>query len=190
LRIRRKKKLVSAARVPLKEASRPDERWSMDFVHDRLIGGRQFRVLTVIDLYTRESLALHVDFSIKGAQVVSVLEALRQRQRVPSAITVDHGSEFISKELDLWAHLTGVSLDFIRPGKPTENAYIESFNGRLRDECLNTALFFSLADARRCIAKWQDDYNQFRPHSSLGGLSPCEFWDREKQGGNAEIFLQ
>lgn len=185
----KKKKRVTAPRVPLTKATQPDERWAMDFVHDRLVGGKSYRVLTIIDLYTRESLATYANFSIRAPRVVEVLEELRQKGRVPKSITTDNGSEFISKELDTWAYLKGIALDFITPGKPTENGYIESFNGRLRDECLNMSLFFSLADARRNIAQWRRDYNQFRPHSSLGGLAPCEFWEKEKQMESSQNFL-
>lgn len=187
--MKRKKKIRSAARVPLPDATAPDERWSMDFVHDTLARGKRYRVLTIIDLYTRESVATHVDFSIKAPQVVDVLDALRRQGRTPKAITVDNGSEFTSKELDAWAHIVGVSLDFIRPGKPTENGYIESFNGRLRDECLNASLFFSLADAKRLINEWRHDYNQFRPHSALRGLAPCQFWEQQTNRSDASNFL-
>jgi putative transposase len=190
LRMKKKKqRIASAARVPLRKPGAPDERWSMDFVHDKLAGGRRFRVLTIIDLYTRESLATHVDFSIKAPQVVAVLDALRRNGRTPGAITVDNGSEFVSKELDAWAYVVGVSLDFIRPGKPTENGYIESFNGRLRDECLNASLFFTIADAKELINRWRHDYNQFRPHSALRGLAPCQFWEMENNRDCTSDFL-
>jgi putative transposase len=188
LRIKRKKRTSSSVRVPLTQASTANERWSMDFVHDTLAGGKKFRVLTIMDLYTRECLATYVDFSIKAPQVGMVLESLKIEGRKPKAITVDNGSEFSSKEIDYWAHKNGVLLDFITPGKPTENGFIESFNGRLRDECLNASLFYTLQEADKVINEWRQDYNQFRPHGSLGGLAPCEFWDQQKNEVTTQTF--
>ena len=142
---------------------------------DTLVNGRRVRVLTVVDLYSRACVLLAADFSLKAPKVVAALEQLCREGRRPHAITVDNGSEFVSKDMEIWTYLRQVKLDFIRPGKPVENAYIESFNGKLRDECLNAHLFFSLADARRTLALWREDYNTHRPHLSLGGLAPSEF---------------
>lgn len=178
LHIRRRKKLAVVPRVPLPKASIQDERWSMDFVFDQLAGGKRYRVLTLVDLYSRECLALHAGFSLRGADVVSVLATLKDLGRKPKSITVDNGSEFISKDLELWAYTNSVLLDFIRPGKPVENGYIESFNGKLRDECLNMHLFFSLTDAEKRLAMWKEEYNTQRPHASLGGIPPSEFIER------------
>ena len=177
---KRRKKLAVVPRVPLATAEDLNQRWTMDFVYDQLAGGKRYRVLTLIDLYNRECLALHAGFSLKGIDVVEVLSSLKVADRLPNAITVDNGSEFISKELEIWAYTNNVLLDFIRPGKPTENGYIESFNGKLRDECLNMHLFFSLADAKAELAKWRDEYNTFRPHDSLGGMPPSEYTQRMK----------
>lgn len=176
---RKKRKIVTQLRAARTEATRTDERWSMDFVTDQLVGGRKFRVLTLVDLHTRECLSLTVGFSLKGGDVAAALEALKTRGRKPATITVDNGSEFTSKELDTWCYLNDVKLDFIRPGKPVENCYIESFNGRLRDECLNMNLFFTLDDTEKKMKIWMDDYNTVRPHTSLRGESPIHCRDTE-----------
>lgn len=169
---RRKKKIATQTRIPQSKATRRDERWSMDFVADQLVGGRRFRVLTLVDLYSRECLALRAGFSLKGGDVAAVLEQLKRNGRKPQTITVDNGSEFTSRELDTWSYLNDVKLDFIRPGKPVENCYIESFNGKLRDECLNMNLFFTLAQVEQTMRNWLHDYNHVRPHRSLGGVPP------------------
>ncbi len=149
--------------------------WAMDFVADQLFDGKRIRVLTLIDTYSRECLALTVGQSLKGADVVRVLEGIRRRRGVPQTICVDNGSEFVSKVMDLWSYSQGVRLDFSRPGKPTDNAMIESFNSRFRQECLNEHWFLSLADAREIIEAWRMDYNRERPHSALGNLTPQAF---------------
>lgn len=157
------------------------ECWSMDFVSDQLFDGRKFRSLTIVDNYTRLCLDIYPDQGIKGEQVVMVLDRLKEEcNAVPQKIKVDNGSEFISKALDKWAYDNGVILDFSRPGKPKDNAYIESFNRSFRDECLNTNWFLSLADAREKIERWRTEYNTFRPHSSLGGLTPKELFEKVK----------
>ena len=173
-RIRRRKHMC-LHRGPVPVPSTPHERWSMDFVHDQLFDGRPFRILTVIDQLSRESPLVEVDFSMSGQSVAEALEARIVDMPAPVSITVDHGTEFTSKALEDWAWRRGVKLDFIRPGKPTENGHIESFNGRLRDECLNVMQFMSLDDAREKIEAWRVDYNHHRPHSSLGHLTPSEF---------------
>jgi len=148
----------------------------MDFVHDALADGRAFRVLTVVDQWSRQSPVLEVATSLSGQAVADALDrVLAATDRMPRSITVDHGTEFTSRALEDWAYRRGVALDFIHPGKPIENAHIESFNGRLRDECLNVHQFVSLADAQAKIEAWRLDYNHHRPHGSLGHLTPSEF---------------
>lgn len=156
-------------------AAAVDESWSMDFMSDELFDGRRIRLLTIVDNFTRESLAIKVAASISGQGVVEVLHQLMQRHRLPKRIRVDNGPEFTSKCLDQWAYLNGVELDFSRPGKPTDNAFIESFNGRFRQECLNENWFLSLKDAVEKVESWRRHYNGERPHSALGNLSPREF---------------
>ena len=150
----------------------------MDFVSDALFDGRRMRALTVVDDYSRESLAIEVGQSITGAQVVTVMNRLTAKRGAPKRIRVDNGPEFVSRALDQWAYLHQVTLDFSRPGKPTDNALVESFNGRLRDECLNTNWFLSLDDARRKIEAWRQHYNESRPHTSLGFVPPSVFAQR------------
>lgn len=173
-RIRRRKHMC-LHRGPVPVPSAPHERWSMDFVHDQLFDGRPFRILTVVDQLSRESPLMEVGFAMSGQRVADALDARPGTGALPVSITVDHGTEFTSKALEDWAWRRGVKLDFIRPGKPTENGHIESFNSRLRDECLNVMQFMSLEDARAKIEAWRVDYNQHRPHSSLGHLTPSEF---------------
>jgi putative transposase len=147
----------------------------MDFMHDQLFDGRKFRILTLVDNLGRKCLALHVGQSLKGSDVVEALEWIRINDHiVPERIQVNNGSEFISKDLDKWAYENNVTLDFSRPGKPTDNAYVESFNGSFRDECLNVNWFLSLEDAQEKINGWRAEYNSFRPHSSLDDLTPDE----------------
>ena len=154
--------------------------WSMDFISDQLFDGRKFRALTVLDNYSRKCLGILVGQSIKGEQVVDFISHITLREKgKPLRIQVDNGSEFISKALDKWAYDNGISLDFSRPGKPTDNPFIESFNGSFRDECLNTNWFLSLPDAEKKIEQWRTDYNEFRPHSSLNGLTPSELEEKE-----------
>jgi putative transposase len=173
VRTKPRKKLASRARVPLPRATRPNERWSMDFVSARTADGRWFRTLTVLDLYTRESLALVADRSLTGVKVAAALSRVLQHRARPDAITVDNGGEFVSRAMDAWAYAHDVRLDFIRPGKPVENGFIESFNGKLRDECLNSHVFTSVAEAQTVLDAWRDDYNHVRPHSSLQDRTPA-----------------
>ena len=176
LRLKRPRRHVSAAHRSTREAlGTPNECWSMDFVSDALFDGRRLRALTVVDAYTREALTIEVDQGIKGEQVVLAVEQIVERRGAPKSIRVDNGPEFVSKALDRWAYERGVTLDFSRPGKPTDNAFVESFNGRFRDECLNTHWFLSLADARAKIEAWRRHYNESRPHTSLGYMTPQEF---------------
>jgi putative transposase len=158
----------------------------MDFVHDQLFDGRPFRMLTVIDQFSRQSPLVESRYSFSGREVVAALDRLIQQTGAPVSITVDHGTEFTSKALEEWAYQRGVKLDFTHPGKPTENGHIESFNGRLRDECLNVTQFLSLEDAKQKIDAWREDYNHHRPHSSLGHLTPSEFASSSQQNRTAE----
>jgi putative transposase len=180
MRVRRRKRL-SLHRGPVPVPTATNQHWSMDFVHDQLLNGRRFRVLTVIDQWSRESVSVEAGFSLTGGSVAEALDQVAQRRPLPKAITVDHGTEFTSRALDDWAWRRGVQLDFIRPGKPVENGLIESFNGRLRDECLNVNEFTSIDHARDTLRAWQDDYNQRRPHGSLGHLTPTEFAQRGQE---------
>jgi len=175
LRRKRRRKGATGVRVVIPSAQRPNEHWSMDFVSDSIVTGRRFRALTVVDNYSRECPVIEVDTSLGGARVVNVLERLSDTRGLPEVITVDNGPEFVGRALDEWAYRRGVKLNFIRPGKPIENAFAESFNGRLRDECLNTNWFINLKEAREIIENWREDYNQVRPHSSLNNLTPAEY---------------
>jgi putative transposase len=175
LRMKTKKKRASALRVPMPETTAPNQCWSMDFVSDELSDGRRFRLLTLVDNFSRVSPAIEVDFSLTGSRVVEVMERLRLAGQMPRVIRVDNGSEFVSKVMDEWAHRNNVKLEFSRPGKPTDNAFIESFNGRLRQECLNQHWFISLEDARRTVEAWRLEYNAVRPHTSLGNKTPIEY---------------
>jgi putative transposase len=181
LRIRRRKKMSSILRTETPKPSYPNHIWSMDFIRDSLSDGRAIKVLSVVDEYTRKCFRIEVDTSINGVRVVRALTEIAQIQSLPEIIIIDNGPEFIGKALDAWAYQRGVKLTFIHPGKPVENAYIESFNGRFRDECLNENWFMSLEHARRIIEKWRIDYNNERPHSSLGYLTPEEFIRQERE---------
>ena len=175
VRRRKRRKMAAVARTPMTCPLGPNERWSMDFVRDTLANGRVFRAFTVVDDFTRESPAIDVDHSLPGERVAHTLDRLARERGLPKAIVCDNGPEFQGQALDLWAHRHGVALSFIQPGKPVQNAYIESFNGKLRDECLNENYFTSLLDAQTTIEAWRKDYNETRPHSSLGDLTPTEF---------------
>lgn len=175
LRRKLRRKLPAAARVPLPHADRPNQRWSMDFVSDQLANGRRFRCLTLVDDFTRQCLAIHVDTSIGGAAVADLLASLIAQRGQPAIITTDNGPEFICRALHRWAQTTGVTLNHIQPGKPTQNAFIESFNGTFRDDCLNQHWFSSLAEARLLIEHWRNQYNHLRPHSSIGRIPPDAF---------------
>ena len=141
----------------------------------RLADGRRFRIFTVVDQYTRECLCVHAERSQTGKKVAEQLSRIIARQGAPESITSDNGSEFVGKAMEAWSYQNGVKLHFIRPGKPVENAFVESFNGRLRDECLNAEVFFDIADARLKLEQWQTDFNHCRPHSSLDDRTPAEF---------------
>ena len=175
MRIRHRRRIRWAGTVSSPGGSQPNERWSMDFVSDCLSTGRVIRMLTVVDDCTRECPAIEVDTSLGGLRVRRVLDRIASERGLPEAIVLDNGPEFRGRALAAWSEERGVRLEFIQPGKPTQNAYAESFNGRLRDECLNANWFTSLGDARRKIESWRQDYNQQRPHSSLNYLPPTEF---------------
>jgi putative transposase len=175
LRRKRKRKGAAGIRVIIPFPRRTNERWSMDFVTDSIVTGRRFRALAIVDDYSRECPGIEVDTSLGGRRVVSVLEKLEEIRGLPEVITIDNGPEFAGRALDEWAYRKGVKLNFIRPGKPIENAFAESFLGRLRDECLNTNWFISLNHARNVIEDWRRDYNEVRPHSSLNGSTPREY---------------
>jgi putative transposase len=175
LRRRRRRKRLSHLRVVRERPQAINHTWAADFVHDALFNGRRFRMLTVIDEWSRECLAVEVDASLTGERVARVLERLCAARRVPVVIQSDNGPEFRGRVMDEWAYASGVRLQFIEPGKPIQNAFIESFNSRLREECLNEQVFVSLDDARRKIELWRVQYNCERPHSSLAYLAPAEF---------------
>ena len=175
VRRRRRKRLTRGERVPLPAPSAPRERWSMDFMADTLADGRGFRTLNIVDDYTRECVAIEVDRSLPGARVVRVLERLAATVGLPRVIVSDNGPEFSGRTLDAWAYRHHLALRFIRPGKPIENAYVESFNGKFRDECLNEHWFMSIADAQQIIEARRVDYNTVRPHRSLHQQTPAAY---------------
>ena len=176
LRSKYKRKRISEPRAPMSDMPLGIyECWTMDFVSDQLYNGKRFRSLTLLDIYTRECLDIHADHKITGEKVTEVLDKLKQTRGLPKRIKVDNGPEFISRSLDAWAYFNKVKLDYSRPGTPTDNAYIESFNGSFRNECLNVNWFMSLEDAKDKIEHWRKDYNEFRPHSALTYLTPAEF---------------
>jgi putative transposase len=162
-------------RVGRPEATRINDCWPMDFMADELFDGRHIRLLTIVDHFTRESLAIVVGQRLGDHEVVEALTRIGMNRRLPKTIRVDNGTEFTSKILDQWAYINQVTLDFSRPGKPMDNAFIESFNGRVRAECLNENWFLSLDDAKTKVEDWRQDYNNHRPHSALGNLAPREF---------------
>ena len=178
LRKRRRQRAATAARVPLVAPSRPGERFSMDFVGDTLATGRGFRALNIVDDYTRECVAIEVDLSLPGERVVRVLDRLAAGGQKPKVIVLDNGPELTSRALDQWAVRNQVQLRFIDPGKPMQNGYVESFNGKFRDECLNQHWFANLEEARAVIEAFRIDYNRARPHSALGYRTPEEFAQR------------
>lgn len=176
MRPKRPRRHVSASRRMVRAtAIHPNESWSMDFMSDALYDGQKIKLLTLVDNFTRESLAIEVDWRLGGHGVVATLMQVVEKKGLPRSIRIDNGPEFTSKVLDQWAYLNGVELDFIRPGKPTDNALIEAFNGRFREECLNESWFLSLEDAREKVEEWRQHYNRDRPHGSLGNISPVEY---------------
>jgi len=172
---RRKRKRVAVARAPQPVPTRINERWAMDFMSDVLVGGRRFRVLNVLERLSREALASEVGTSLTARRVIQVLDEIALERGYPFGILVDNGSEFRSAALDAWAYTHNVTLEFIQPGKPIQNAAIESFNGRMRDELLNQHWWRTLDEAGRAVADYREDYNRVRPHSALGNRTPEEF---------------
>jgi putative transposase len=172
---RREKKRLERGRAGMPLLSRPNQEWSLDFVSDALANGRAIRALTVLDDFTRESPAIEVDSSIAAARITRVLDSVIDERGVPESIRTDNGPEFTSRCFVAWTENRKIRLIYIQPGKPMQNSFIESFNGRFRDECLNANWFENLADARRKIEAWRVDYNQHRPHSSLAYRTPEEF---------------
>jgi putative transposase len=170
-----RKKRTCEAREPIAPPTRLTQRWSMDFMRDTLASGRAFRTCHVIDDLSRENRAIVVDHSLPGLRIVRTLDAIAAEHGYPEEIVCDNGPEFTGRALDQWAYQRGVRLRVIEPGRPVQNAIIESFNGRVRDECLNQHWFLDLADARRIVAAWREDDNTRRPHSALGGGTPNEF---------------
>jgi putative transposase len=185
LRKRRRRKRLSHLRVVREQPVAANQTWAVDFIHDSLISGRRFRAFAVLDEWSRESLAIEVDISLTGERVTRVLERLRGARGLPTVIQADNGPELRGRVLDQWAYDNGVRLQFIEPSKPIQNAHIESFNARLREECLNEHVFVSLDDARVKIERWRLAYNRERPHSSLGNLTPEEFAATAKLQGSS-----
>jgi putative transposase len=175
VRYKVRRKRVSALRPLLPAAQAPNEQWSMDFMSDSLATGQRFRLLTLVDNMSRESPAIEVDRSLTGARVVAVLERLAAQRGLPKVLQVDNGPEFTSQALDAWAHRHSVKLAFSRPGTPTDNPFIEAFNGRIRQECLDQQWFYSLEEARDCLEEWRRDYNTIRPHTALANQTPTAF---------------
>ena len=184
VRRKKRKRVAAAPRETRPELTGPNQRWSMDFMSDSLKDGRTLRVFNVVDDWSRFCPAMEVDLSLSAYRVVRALEQAGELYGFPKSIVMDNGPEFTSRALDQWAHERGIQLIFIRPGKPTENAYAESFNGRVREECLNQHWFDTVEHARDLCLAWRDDYNHIRPHTALGGLSPSEFL-LQSPGGHA-----
>lgn len=189
VRRRRGRKRATGTRHPLTAPTRPGERWSLDFVSDVFEPGRRFRILAVIDDCTRENLALVADTSLSGRRVARELDAIVRLYGHPEMIVSDNGTELTSRAMLEWQNDTGVAWHYIQPGKPMQNAFIESFNGRLRDELLNEEVFENLHDARRKLALWRHDYNNTRPHSALGGLTPAARRSLEQSKGSTHGAL-
>jgi putative transposase len=188
IRIRSRKRLAAVARVELPKAIKPNQRWSMDFLSHALCDSRRIKVLLIVDDYSHKCHAIEVDTSINGRRVCEVLNRIAYKEGLPEVITIDNGPEFIGKALDAWAYQRQIYLRFIRPGKPVDNAYIESFNGKFRDECLNENWFMSLDHARQVIEEWRMDYNNKRSHSLLNDLTPEEFLRQETTQNGAENY--
>jgi putative transposase len=178
LRVKRRKKLPSTLRSPLPVPTRANTHWAIDFIHDSTASGKRFRCLSVLDIYSRECLALRVDTSISGRAVVDTLLRVIETRGIPTTIVADNGPEFTGKAFQSWAEDKKIHIAFIRPGKPIDNAFIESFQGKFRDQCLNEHWFTSLQQARELIEQWRHEYNHERPHRSLRGLTPSEFAEK------------
>jgi Transposase and inactivated derivatives len=175
LRCKSKRKRISQTRLPKVDVTGINQCWAMDFMSDALFNGKRFRTLTMMDVYSRECLNIYAGNSITGDTVVDILDSISYHRGRPERIRVDNGLEFVSKALDNYSYQNNIKLEFSRPGKPVDNAFIESFNGSLRDECLNINWFLSIEDAKQKLEMWRRDYNEFRPHSSLGNMTPRDF---------------
>ena len=175
LRTKSRRKRASQLRVPRPQPQTPNEVWCMDFMHDSLRDGTGFRIFNVVDVFSRQCLASTARRSFRARDVTAILESLVRKHGRPAAITCDNGTEFTSRHFDAWAYDTGISIDFIAPGKPIQNSFAESFNGRMRDECLRVQWFASLPHARSTLRAWVRDYNEVRPHSSLDNLTPLAY---------------
>lgn len=186
LRRKRRKRIAGLRRATPTAPLAPNERWSMDFVSDALSNGRRFRVLNIVDDYSKRAPAIEVDTSLPGLRVIRTLERAIALHGTPKMIVMDNGPEFTCKALDQWAWSHGIALHWIDPGKPIQNAFVESFNGRFREECLDQHHFVSIEDARALIESWREDYNSIRPHTSLRGLSPEEFLRRVSSGSPSD----
>jgi putative transposase len=173
-----RRRVKAKLRDDRRPATQPNETWAMDFVHDQLATGRKIRVLTVVDTFSRFSPIVDPRFSYRAQDVVAALEQACSTIGYPTTIRVDQGSEFVSRDLDLWAYGNGVTLDFSRPGKPTDNAYMEAFNGRFRTECLNAHWFMTLADSQEKLEAWRRYYNEERPHGAIGNKAPIHLQNR------------
>ena len=172
------RKRALGTRAPMAVPQGADQRWSLDFVSDTLADGRRFRILCVIDDFTRECLATVVDTSLSGTRVVRELDRIAEMRKHPCMVVSDNGTELTSNAILSWQQDRGVEWHYIAPGKPMQNGFVESFNGRLRDECLNEHLFANLRQARQIIETWRTDYNHERPHTSLDGMTPIEYATR------------
>ena len=184
LRAKKRRRIASTQRARPEPTTAINQMWSMDFVSDTLSCGRRFRGLNIVDCHSREALCIEVDTSLTGHRVVRALQRLGETRGLPQTIQVDNGPEFTGRALDEWAFRNRVKLHFIEPGKPVQNAVIESFNGKMRDECLNQEWFTDLDEARTSIEKWREDYNGFRPHSSLDNLAPAVWAQQQKLAEN------
>lgn len=174
---RKKKKMAAFLRMASPIPSGPNQRWSIDFVSDQFVNGKRLKILTVVDDFTKECPLIHVDTSITGIKLAELFKELGKRRPLPNTIVCDNGPEFISRDFDAWAYHRGITLDHIRPGKPVENCFIESFNGKFREECLEENIFSGIEYAKMIIESWRKHYNRFRPHSSLGNKTPTEFME-------------
>lgn len=188
-RKKKKKSLPQRERNPLKKASKPNEIWAMDFMMDSCGNGRKIRTLNIIDLYARECLKIEVGSSLPSSKVISILENLALERGLPERIIVDNGPEYTSKILRKWSERKQVCLDYITPGRPMENGYIESFNGKFREECLNQNWFQNISEASIIVEQWREDYNNNRPHSALGYLTPKEYLKSKKEEEIGKVYL-
>lgn len=185
VRRRRRRERIALERQPLFLPAGPNEVWSMDFVMDRLEDGRKLKALTIVDDFTKEAVDIALDHGMSSHYVARVLDQAVRFRGKPGAIRTDQGPEFTARALDQWAYRNGVTLKLIQPGKPTQNGYIESFNGKFRDECLNEHWFSTLTEARAIVNAWRRDYNEIRPHSAIGYLTPAEYGARHRSRRDA-----